>query len=182
MKKYFSVDCEFSGLNHRKNCLLSIGIVEIIKEDGLFKPLHNKKLYLELKPTGDIDPESMKINKLNIQHLSKYGINKDNAIREIKKFLNLNKDDTAIFIGYCNVLDKIFIDQLFQDCNKKSPFHYETIEISSLAIGKLGLEWGFTEEELLNKLNLSDLPSNKKHKADEDAFLQAKEFCKIMNY
>ena len=182
MNRFFSVDEEFGGLNHRKNPLLSIGMIEVKIKDGKYVPDYNRKFYIELKPEGEIDPESMKINKLNLTNLDLFGSNKLNAVREIRKYLDLGLNDTAIFIAYCGVLDKIFIDQLFQDVDQESPFHYEIIEISSLAIGKLGFEWGFLEEDLLKKLNIQKLDDDKKHNALCDAELQALEFCSIMNY
>lgn len=182
MIRYFSMDAEFSGLDHRKNCLLSIGIIEVVKKNNKYIPLLDRKLYLELKPEGSIDPEAMKVNKLNIDNLKEFGINKKNACREIIKFLNLSKNDNACLITYCGVLDKIFLDQLFQDCNyDTSPFNYELLEISSLAIGKLNLEWGFSEKDLLSLLNIKELNNNEKHNALQDAILQANEFCGIMN-
>lgn len=180
MIRYFSVDEEFSGLDHRKNDLLSIGMIEVEKKGSKFCPMYNRKLYLELKPEKEANAESMKINKLNLDNLKKYGINKENFIREVKKFLNLKENDKAVFIAYCGVLDKIFFDQIYQDLNCENPFDYEIIEISSLAIGKLGFEWGFTEKDLLKKLGIPD--TKNKHNALDDAVLQALEFCGIMNY
>lgn len=182
MNRYFSVDEEFSGLNHRKNSLLSIGMIEVTEVNGKFAPNYSRKFYIELKPEGEVDPNAMKINGLNIQNLQIYGVRKENAIREIRKYLDLKPNDTAVFVAYCGVLDKIYFDQIFQDCLQQSPFHYEIIEIGSLAMGKLNLEWGFSEIELLEKLNLDELNEKQKHNALNDAILQAKEFCAIMNY
>lgn len=179
MVRYFSVDEEFSGLDHRKNDLLSIGMIEVQKNNGKFSPMYNRKLYLELKPEKEYDEESMKINGLNLDNLRAYGISKSNFVREINKYLDLKKGDKAVFIAYCGVLDKIYFDQIFQDENENNPFDYETIEISSLAIGKLNFEWGFTEKELLDKLGIPD--TDNKHNALDDAILQALEFCGIMN-
>lgn len=178
--RYFSVDEEFSGLDHRKNCLLSIGMIEVEKRNNKYYPMHNRKLYLELKPEGEADKDAMAINGLNLENLKNYGVNKTNAIREIKKYLKLGPDDQAVFITYCGVLDKIFFDQIFQDEKQDNPFNYEIIEISSLTIDKLGFKWGFTEQELLEKLSTPD--TDNKHNALDDAVLQALEFCDIMNY
>lgn len=183
--RYFSVDEEFSGLDHRKSGLLSIGMIEVEEEEdspGKFAPNHSREFYIELKPTGEANPESMKVNGLNLDNLQEYGVTKENAVREITKYLDLEPNDIAVFVAYCGVLDKIYFDQIFQDVGKESPFHYEIIEISSLAIGKLGLPWGFTERQLLDKLQLPELDKNEKHHALNDAVLQALEFCGIMNY
>lgn len=182
MVRYFSVDEEFSGLKHRKNCLLSIGMIEVSKKNGVWVPNYDREFYLELKPHGEIDKEAMEINKLNITYLELFGSNQKNATREIRKYLDLAPTDTAVFIAYCGVLDKIYMDQLFQDVLEDNPFNYEIIELSSLAIGKLGFEWGFTEKDLLEKLEINDLNNKEKHNALSDAKLQALEFCGIMNY
>jgi hypothetical protein len=102
-------------------------------------------------------------------------------VKQVRKYLDLKQGDTAIFIGYCNTLDKIYTDQLFLLAGTENPFHYETIEISSLAIGKLDLEWGFNESDLENAINLKPMSDDKKHDALEDAIHQAEEFCGLMN-
>lgn len=181
MVRYFCVDEKFSGLNYMEHCILSIGIIEVIHKDNTYYPDYSRRLYLELKPSGDIDPLSMKIYGSNIDNLTEYGINKENAVREINKYLDLMPNDIAIFISYSGILDKVFLDKLFYDCNQKSPFHHAIIEISSLAIGKLNLEWGFTEIQLLKKIGLQDLNKTNKDGINK-VIIHAKEFCSIMNY
>lgn len=183
MNRYFSVDCEFSGLNHTKYDLISIGIVEIIKQNDKFIIDKNKMLYLELKPLHrEFDSNSMKINGLDFNKLYRFGLEPKNACTKINDFLSLNEEDTAIFIGYCGVLDKIYVDQLYLAANIECPFNYEIIEISSLAIGKLGFDFGFTENDLENKLNIEKMSEDKKHNALQDAIHQAEEFVAIMSY
>lgn len=182
MNRYFSIDCEFSGLNHLKHDLVSIGFIEVIEEDGKFKLDRSRTCYLELKPLHkEFDPQSMEINGLNFANLYRYGSEPKEACRQIIKYLDLNDGDNAIFIGYCNTLDKIYTDQLFLAAEVENPFHYETIEISSLAMGKLNLKWGFSESELEEKLGLNPMNNNLKHNALEDAIHQAEEFCMLMN-
>lgn len=183
MNRYFSIDCEFSGLDHTKYDLISIGIVEVVKDGEEFKIDHTRKFYIELKPQHrNFDPNSMKINGLDFDNLYRFGSEPIEACKEINKFLDLKNEDTAIFIGYCGVLDKIYMDQLYLLAKIENPFNYEIIEISSLAIGKIGFEFGFTEEELENKLNIKKLNTKMKHNALHDAEHQAEEFMKIMNY
>ena len=88
--RYFSIDEEFSGLDHRKNCLLSVGIIEINYHEKIntFLPNFNRTCYVELKPTGEINEESMKINGLNLDNLQKFGVDKKNAIKYYKICLN----------------------------------------------------------------------------------------------
>ena len=183
MNRYFSIDCEFSGLDHTKYDLISIGIVEVVKQSHGFVIDKDRTLYLELKPLHrEFDKDSMKINGLNFNKLYNFGLEPKKACTEINNFLSLKKDDTAIFIGYCGVLDKIYVDQLYLAANMKCPFNYEIIEISSLAIGKIGFEFGFTEEDLEEKLEINKMDNNNKHNALQDAIHQAEEFCSIMAY
>lgn len=182
MIRYFSVDCEFTGLDHTKYDLASIGIIEVVKDSNEFKIDDERVFYLELKPLhNEFSPESMKINGLSFPNLYKFGSEPKEACRQLLKYLDLNEGDTAVFVGYCNTLDKIYMDQLFLNANVENPFHYETIEISSLALGMLDLEWGFSESELEQKLSLSAMESDKKHNALQDAIHQANEFCRLMN-
>jgi len=182
LKRYFSVDCEFSGLNPFKYDLISIGIVEIKNINNKYVIDYNNKFYIELKPQHYIfEKEAMKINKLNFNNLIKYGSEPKEVIRQIEHFLNIQKNDILIFIGYCNVLDKIQVDKLYLNENVKIPFNYETIEISSLAMGKLNLEWGFSESDLEKLLKLKPMSKDKKHNSEEDALHQAEEFCLLMN-
>lgn len=182
MNRYFSMDGEFSGLDHTKYDLVSIGLVEITNENNLYKVDYNRKFYLELKPNHNyFDPEAMKINGLSFANLYQYGSGPKEACRQIIKYLDLKQGDNAIFIGYCNTLDKIYTDQLFLLADVENPFHYETIEISSLAIGRLGVEWGFSESDLEKAIKLQPMSSDKKHDALEDAIHQAEEFCGLMN-
>lgn len=177
------MDGEFSGLNHTKYDLISIGLIEVENENGTYKVNHNRRFYTELKPLHNhFDPEAMKFNHLNFSNLYRYGSEPNEACRQILKYLDLSKDDTAVFIGYCNILDKIYTDQLFLAANVDNPFHYETIEISSLAIGKLDFEWGFSEEDLEKRLGLQPMDPSKKHDALEDAIHQAEEFSALMNF
>ncbi len=170
-------------MDHTKYDLISIGLVEVLNDNGTYRVDYNRRFYLELKPLHDqFEPDAMKINGLSFANLYRYGSGPKEACKQILKYLDLNDNDDAIFIGYCNTLDKIYTDQLFLNANVDNPFNYETIEISSLAMGKLDLEWGFTEKELENKLNMQAMDDTKKHNALEDAIHQAEEFCNLMNY
>lgn len=175
--RYFSVDCEFSGLNNLLYDLISIGIVEVENN----KIRNDRRFYLEIKPIHRrFDGQAMKVNGLNFDNLYRFGCEPIKACKEIVKFLDLKEDEVAVMIGYCGVLDKVFIDQLFYNADMESPFHYEIIEISSLAIGKLGMEYGFSESDLEKKLLMKPMDNKHKHNALNDAVHQAEEYVRIM--
>ena len=102
MVRYFSVDEEFSGLDHRKNDLLSIGIIEVKSNGASYRLDHSREFYLELKPYGEANADSMKINGLNLDNLKVYGSTKENAVREIKKYFLIfwtNQKQTVFYIA-----------------------------------------------------------------------------------
>lgn len=179
MVRHFCIDTKLSGLDYRRHCILSIGIIEIMYKENIYYPNHSRKLYLELKPQNTIDLLTINMHGLNINNLIEYGINTVNAVREINKYLDLHINDTAIFISYSTV-DKIFFDQLFYDCNHISPFDHNAININSLAIGKFHFDWDFTETQLLKILGLYDFNIINNNK--NNTILRAKEFCGIMNF
>ena len=85
--RYFSVDCEFSGLDHTKYDLISIGIIEI--QNNI--PRRDRVFYLELKPQHRaFDGESMKINGLNFDNLYRFGTEPKKACEEINEMFGLN--------------------------------------------------------------------------------------------
>lgn len=86
----------------------------------------------------------------------------------------------AVFVAYCGGLDWGFMSRAFAHCGVENPFHYEFVEISSLAMGKLGLPWSFPESELEKALGLSSMPDGIKHNALEDARHQLREFQALM--
>ena len=66
--RYFSVDCEFSGLDHTKYDLISIGILEVKYENGEYIPgkednnsSYNYVVMIRLKPSCE---DLLKRNKL----------------------------------------------------------------------------------------------------------------------
>ena len=86
----------------------------------------------------------------------------------------------AVFVAYCGGLDWGFTAKAFAHAAVENPFHYEFVEISSLAMGKLGLPWGFSESDLEKALGIEPLNPDAKHNALEDARHQMREFQALM--
>ena len=87
---------------------------------------------------------------------------------------------SAVMVCYCGGLDFGFVARSFAHCGLDNPFHYEFVEISSLAMGTLGLPWGFKESELEVMLDIPPLEGGLKHNALEDAKHQLLEFQRLM--
>lgn len=178
MTRYLSLDAEFSGLSPWKHSLLSLGLVEV--DPVRWRVLADRQLYLELRPlTPYRDPEAMRINGLDWEHLRTQGLTPVAACHRIADWLDLRAGDDAVLVTYCGVLDKVFLDMVYEHAGLSSPFHYELVELSSLAIGRLGLRWGFSEADLEQRLGLYPLATGK-HNALVDAHHQAEEFVALM--
>lgn len=169
--KYISIDGEFSGLDHTKYELISIGMCDCSDLDDNF--------YIEIQPTKPMDPEATKIHKLSEQYLKENGKNRKTAAHLIHRWLSRRKTDQLIFVGYPVVLDWIFLDQLFKEFGLENPFYYEQIDIHTMGLCLLNLEPGFGHELLRTKLKLGEMKN--KHNALADAKHQAEEFVALAN-
>lgn len=169
MNVYLSVDGEFSGLDHTKYELISIGFSDC------YDPRNS--LYVEIQPTKKMDPEATKIHNLDEAYLKKNGLPRNKAAQKIHDWLSA-QNGLKIFVGYPVVLDWIFLDQLFKEAQLDNPFYYEAIDIHSLGVGLLGLQPGFKHELLRKDLGLRN--QTNQHNALADAAHQAEEFVALM--
>lgn len=169
MSKFISMDGEFSGLDHTKYELISVGFCDC---DNL-----EDDLYIEIQPTKPMDPSATAIHKLSEDYLKKHGSSKKQAAERIHRWLTRRKSDKLIFVGYPVVLDWIFLDQLFKEFELENPFYYEQIDIHTLGVALLGMDPGFEHGELRRNLGLKQLENQ--HHALADAKQQAEEFIAL---
>lgn len=92
----------------------------------------------------------------------------------------LDRKVPAVMVTYCGAYDFAFLAKAFTTCGLKNPFHYEMLDISPLAMGILGLPWGFTQRDLEAKLEVSS--NENKHDALADARHQLELFNKLRQY
>ncbi len=86
-----------------------------------------------------------------------------------------------VFVGYCCDVDWTVLKYAFDKAEEEWPFHYEFIDISSLALGHwASLPWGFREADLEAFLEMEPLPAGRKHDASVDAVHQLTMFERIM--
>lgn len=107
------VDVETSGLDPTTNALLSVGLViingrEVIAEEEY--NIHSKSKI--------IDPESMKINKINIDLHNNFAIQPAEAVQKIVQFIKANVPVDALplaLVGHNVDFDIMFLKQLFRE-------------------------------------------------------------------
>lgn len=168
--EYVCLDCETSGLNPKKDEILSIGAVHI-KEN---KILMRKTFNIFLKPSKNINPESIKIHHIRPIDL-KNGINPQDAIYQLLEFIG-----SRPIVGYYIKFDVAIISKYTKEfIGIKLP--NENIEVSSLyyKIRKRSTGYEFIDLRFDTILKNLDIPTLGKHDALNDAIMTSMMFLKL---
>lgn len=168
--EYVCLDCETSGLNPKKDEILSIAAVHI-KEN---KILMRKTFNIFLKPSKNINPESIKIHHIRPIDL-KNGINPQDAIYQLLEFIG-----SRPIVGYYIKFDVAIISKYTKEfIGIKLP--NETIEVSSLyyKIRKRSTGYEFIDLRFDTILKNLDIPTLGKHDALNDAIMTSMMFLKL---
>ena len=168
--EYVCLDCETSGLNTKKDEILSIGAVHI-KEN---KILMRKTFNIFLKPSKNINPESIKIHHIRPIDLEN-GINPEDGIYQLLEFIG-----SRPIVGYYIKFDVAMISKYtkkFIGINLPN----ETIEVSSMyyKIRKKKTHYEFIDLRFDTILKNLDIPALGKHDALNDAIMTSMIFLKL---
>jgi DNA polymerase III epsilon subunit-like protein len=183
---YFSVDVEASGPVPALYNLVSIGAVTVGRDGGAWRP-EDGGFYVELKPIAPgFDRAAMAVHGIPREHLEAHGDPADQAMRRLTAFVEKRlraHDGQAVFVGHNAVFDWAFISYYYELYRLPNPFGYKALELKSLAMGRLGIDWFDTSKENLQAL-LPGLPAqdaSRVHRADYDALYQAQILCALLN-
>lgn len=168
--EYVCLDCETSGLNPKKDEILSIGAVHI-KEN---KILMRKTFNIFLKPSKNINPESIKIHHIRPIDLEN-GINPQEGIYQLLEFIG-----SRPIVGYYIKFDVAIISRYTKEfLGIKLP--NETIEVSSMyyKIRKKSTDYEFIDLRFDTILKNLNIPSLGKHDALNDAIMTSMMFLKL---
>ena len=172
LDEYVCLDCETSGLNPKKDEILSIGAVHI-KEN---KILMRKTFNIFLKPSKNINPESIKIHHIRPID-SENGMNPKEAIYELLEFIG-----SRPIVGYYIKFDIAIISRYTKEfIGIKLP--NETIEVSSMyyKTRKKSSDYQFIDLRFDTILKNLDIPALGKHDALNDAIMTSMMFLKLKN-
>lgn len=170
--EYVSLDCETTGLNPKKDEILSIGAV-LIKDN---KILMRKTFNVFVKPSKLINPESIKIHHLRETDL---GNAQD---PEIAIFQLLNFIGSRPIVGYYIEFDTKMISKYTERIiGVKLP--NEAIEVSSMYydLRKTTSNYGFIDLKFDTIMQYLDIPVLGKHDALNDAIMTSMIFLKLKN-
>jgi len=168
--EYVSLDCETTGLNPKKDEILSIGAV-LIKDN---KILMRKTFNIFLKPSKNINPESIKVHLLREIDLQN-AIEPEDAIYQLLDFIG-----SRPIVGYYIEFDIAIISKYTKQLiSIKLP--NEPIEVSGIYydIRKSTANYGFIDLKFDTIMNFLDIPVLGKHDALNDAIMTSMIFLKL---
>ena len=168
--EYVCLDCETSGLNPRKDEILSIGAVHI--KDN--KILMRKTFNIFLKPSNNIAAESIKIHHIRAIDLEN-GMDPKDAILQLLEFIG-----SKPIVGYYIKFDVAIISRYtkkFIGINLPN----ETIEVSSMyyKTRKKSSDYEFIDLKFDTILKNLNIPALGKHDALNDAIMTSMMFLKL---
>lgn len=139
----FSVDVETSGLNPILNDVTSIAIIEV-ESEGYFacRILDDTIVWDEFTKKWAEENIPPSVDKL-----TSYSVNKTCSI--INDFLN-NFPKPYTFMAWPASFDYPFVQKLYSKSDSPFPFHYRTLDLHSMLVGKFGgdIAAGRSEEDL----------------------------------
>lgn len=168
--EYVCLDCETSGLNPKKDEILSIGAVHI-KEN---KILMRKTFNIFLKPSKNINAESIKIHHIRPIDLEN-GQDPKEAIFQLLEFIG-----SRPIVGYYIKFDVAIISKYTKEfIGIKLP--NETIEVSSMyyKTRKKSSDYQFIDLKFDTILKNLNIPALGKHDALNDAIMTSMMFLKL---
>ena len=168
--EYVCFDCETTGLNPKKDEILSIGAVHI-KEN---KILMRKTFNIFLKPSKNINPESIKIHHIRPIDLEN-GFEAKEGIYQLLNFIG-----SRPIVGYYIKFDVAIISRYTKEyLDIKLP--NKTIEVSSIyyKTRKKRSDYHFIDLRFDTILKNLDIPRLGKHDALNDAIMTAMMFLKL---
>ena len=178
------VDVETGGFNEATDALLQIAAVLIdVDEEGQFYCGETVSCHVNPFPGANLDPKSMEVNGIDVDHPFRLAIDEKLALpkifKPVREAIKRHGCNKAILVGHNAHFDLKFINAAAARSGiKRIPFHpfstFDTVTLAGLAYGQTvlarsvqsaGMEWDTREA----------------HSAIYDAEMTAMLFCKIVN-
>jgi ribonuclease T len=178
------IDVETGGLNSSENALLEIAAVLLtLNNEGQLTPMET--LHFTILPDArcSIDPNSLKINKINLETHALSAVTEDIALKKIfgviRKAIKKHQCLRGILVGHNAHFDLGFLQAAAKRQGiKRDPFHpfsvIDTVSLSAFAYGQTTLKNACTQANI-------DFNEALAHNAVYDAEKTAALLCKIHN-
>jgi len=178
------VDVETGGFDCNRHALLEIAAVPLdIDADGQLVPGEAVHAHVEPAPGTLIDPQSLEITKIDVDHPFRFAEPERQALNHIfgpiRAAVKKHRCQRAILVGHNAHFDLNFLNAaVIRSGHKRNPFHpfsvFDTVTLAGVAYGQTvlaravqaaGFRWD----------------SDEAHSALYDAEQTARLFCKIVN-
>ena len=178
------VDVETGGFDWNRHALLELAAVPIeLDENGLFVPGQTTSAHLHPAPGLDIDPKSLEITGIVLDHPFRFAKPErealDHVFAPVRAAVKRHGCQRAILVGHNAHFDLNFLNAAVARVgHKRNPFHpfsvFDTVTLAGVAYGQTvlaravqaaGFEWSAEDA----------------HSAVYDAEQTARLFCKIAN-
>ncbi len=171
--EFFVIDVEATGPNLIVHSLIEIGVVHAGNMENTF--------HCRIKPPegGVVSPWVEDTIPDVLAAARESGLDPRAAAEALQEWVrSITKDRPAVMVGYVTGLDWRGICELLERelGPDENPFHYKHVDIYPLAMGALGVPWGFSREDLDGWLGIAPLPEGEAHHALNDARQHALEF------
>ncbi len=178
------VDVETGGFDWNRHALLEVAAVPIeLDDNGLFVPGQTTSAHLHPAPGLDIDPKSLEITGIVLDHPFRFAKPErealDHVFAPVRAAVKRHGCQRAILVGHNAHFDLNFLNAAVARVgHKRNPFHpfsvFDTVTLAGVAYGQTvlaravqaaGFEWSAEDA----------------HSAVYDAEQTARLFCKIAN-
>lgn len=177
------VDVETAGVNPQTDALLEICAITLkMDKEGVVSP--NLCLHEHVMPFegANLDKASLDFNKIEPDHPFRFAVPEKTALTQliapIKKEVKAMSCTRAILVGHNAWFDLLFLNQAFERCQLKSPFHrFSSIDTASLS----ALVYGQTVLAKALACAKIEFKAEHAHSAIYDAEKTAELFCQMVN-
>lgn len=178
------VDVETGGFDWNRHALLEIAVLPIeLDDDGLLVPGETANAHVEPAAGLDIDPKSLEITGIKLDHPFRFAKNEraalDHVFAPVRAACKRHGCQRAILVGHNAHFDLNFLNAAVARVgHKRNPFHpfsvFDTVTLAGVAYGQTvlaravqaaGFEWNAAEA----------------HSAVYDTERTAELFCRIVN-
>lgn len=178
------IDVETAGLNAKTDALLEIAAITLkMNDEGILQPDQQYHAHIQPFEGANINPESLKINGIDIENPLRGAIPENDALSEmfkmIRKAVKESGCQRAVLVAHNAAFDQGFLQAAVARCNlKRDPFHPFTVFDTA---GLSGLMYGQTVLVKACQLAGIEFDGKQAHSALYDTERTALLFCDMVN-
>lgn len=178
------IDVETGGFDCTRHALLEVAAVLIeLDEEGWLAPGEVVSTHVEPFPGAEIDPRSLEITGIQIDHPFRDAVSErpalDRIFAPVRQAIRRHRCQRAILVGHNAHFDLGFLNAAVARVgHKRNPFHpfstFDTVTLAGMAYGQTVLSRAIQAAGL-------DWNGEEAHSAVYDAERTAALFCRILN-